>query len=71
MKSKISEGLGGGSRYGVSQECPKETPTIQGGGAVEGRRRIFLEGGVSHSGSAVVNLLPGVSGQIANPNCES
>ena len=29
-----------------------------------------MEAGVSHSGSAVVNPLPGVNGQTTNLNCE-
>ena len=44
--------------------------TQKGGGHVEGYRTICMEGGVSHSGSAVVNSLPEASGQTANPNWE-
>ena len=41
---------------------PERTP-IQGGGfPAEGYRSIFMKGGVTHSGSAIVNPLPGVSG---------
>ena len=36
----------------------------------EGYRSICMEGGVSHSGSTVVNPLPGVSGRTTNSNCE-
>ena len=48
----------------------RSDPDPRGGGAAEGCISICMEGGVVHSGSNVVNPLPGVSGQIANPNCK-
>ena len=63
-----------GLKVGNSRECPgsvpERPPRPKGGGLAKGCRSICMEGGVSHSGSAVMNPLPGVGGRAANSNYE-
>ena len=58
-----------GLKIGNSLECPGATLDPKGG-STKRCKSICMEGGVTHSGSTVVNFLLGVSGQIANPNDE-
>ena len=44
-------------KSGVFRECSRATPHVPRGGPVEGCRSICMEGGVSHSGLTIVNLL--------------
>ena len=59
-----------GLKVGNSRECSGATLDPRGGCPVEGRRNICMEGGVTHSGLAVVNPLLRVSGRTDYPNCE-
>ena len=56
-------------KVGNSKECPGVTLDPKGGPA-KGCRSICIEGGVTHSGSPVVNFLPGVCERTTNPNEE-